>query len=60
MTDFTVDESSTNPNNNTTLSPEPLDINMDNQSMLAPVTQKDLTALRIPRSKLTSEHLVSM
>ena len=36
MTDFFTDNNSTNPNNNTPLSQEPLDIDMDDQSMLAP------------------------
>ena len=36
MTDFFTDNNSTNPNNNTPHSPEPLDINMDDQSMFAP------------------------
>ena len=34
--DSTIHDSSTNPNNNTPLSQEPLDIDMDDQSMLAP------------------------
>jgi hypothetical protein len=40
MIDSTTDDSSTNPNNNTPLSPEPLDIDMDDQTMLAPSHMK--------------------
>ena len=40
MTNFTTDDNSTNLNNNTPLSPEPLNIDMDDQSMHAPSQMK--------------------